>query len=142
MSRYFTILHIYQILCMTIFMRVVSDEDICQLEKKLRQNMDMIVAKKRKLIAKEMEMHKLINSKYILLQTQNEQCSLIPTFVCCLPVGMGCVQGTSGYVMRSCRRYLPTRFYRSHRELLLWICQGVSEDKSVQSNSSETVQLE
>ncbi|KAI1704283.1 abscisic acid g-protein coupled receptor domain-containing protein [Ditylenchus destructor] len=43
--------------CMTIFMRVVSDEDICQLEKKLRQNMDMIVAKKRKLIAKEMEMH-------------------------------------------------------------------------------------
>uniref|UniRef100_A0A915E3S3 Golgi pH regulator n=1 Tax=Ditylenchus dipsaci TaxID=166011 RepID=A0A915E3S3_9BILA len=43
--------------CMTIFMRQVSDDDISQLERKLRQNLDMIIAKRRKLKAKEMEMH-------------------------------------------------------------------------------------
>lgn len=44
--------------CMTIFMRQVSNEDIFQLERKLRQNLEMIVAKKRKLKIKEMEMSK------------------------------------------------------------------------------------
>lgn len=41
--------------CMTIFMRQVSDDDIYQLERKLRQNLDMIVSKKRKLAAKKLE---------------------------------------------------------------------------------------
>ncbi|KAL3071731.1 hypothetical protein niasHT_000938 [Heterodera trifolii] len=42
--------------CMTIFMRSVTDDDIAQLERKLRQNMEMIVAKKRKLCLKQLEM--------------------------------------------------------------------------------------
>jgi len=49
--------------CMTIFMLNVSDEDVLQLEKKLRQNQDMIVAKKRKLVLKEMEMRDSVFSK-------------------------------------------------------------------------------
>uniref|UniRef100_A0A183CHV0 G protein-coupled receptor 89 n=1 Tax=Globodera pallida TaxID=36090 RepID=A0A183CHV0_GLOPA len=44
--------------CMTIFMRPVTDEDIAQLERKLRQNMEMIVAKKRKLALKQIEMNR------------------------------------------------------------------------------------
>lgn len=44
--------------CMTIFMRPVSDEDIYQMERKLRQNLDMIVAKKRKLALKKLEISK------------------------------------------------------------------------------------
>ncbi|KAH7693135.1 Golgi pH regulator-like protein, partial [Aphelenchoides avenae] len=44
--------------CMTIFTRPVTDEDVTQLERKIRQNMDMIVAKKRKLLTKEMELSK------------------------------------------------------------------------------------
>uniref|UniRef100_A0A1I8BES1 GPHR_N domain-containing protein n=1 Tax=Meloidogyne hapla TaxID=6305 RepID=A0A1I8BES1_MELHA len=42
--------------CMSIFMRPVTEEDIAQLERKLRQNLDMIVAKKRKLALKELEL--------------------------------------------------------------------------------------
>nr|CAD2160664.1 unnamed protein product [Meloidogyne enterolobii] len=42
--------------CMSIFMRPVTEDDIAQLERKLRQNFDMIVAKKRKLALKELEL--------------------------------------------------------------------------------------
>jgi hypothetical protein len=44
--------------CMTIFTRQVTDDDVTQLERKLRQNLDMIVVKKRKLLTKKMEMTK------------------------------------------------------------------------------------
>lgn len=59
--------------CMTIFMRPVSDEDISQLERKLRQNLEMIVSKKRKLKIKEMEMSKsaFSLSNYILNKVKN-----------------------------------------------------------------------
>jgi hypothetical protein len=43
---------------MTIFTRQVTDDDVTQLERKLRQNLDMIVVKKRKLLTKKMEMTK------------------------------------------------------------------------------------
>uniref|UniRef100_A0A914D791 Golgi pH regulator n=2 Tax=Acrobeloides nanus TaxID=290746 RepID=A0A914D791_9BILA len=44
--------------CMTIFTRPVNSDDISQMEKKLRQNMDMVIVKKRRLLQKEVEMSK------------------------------------------------------------------------------------
>lgn len=53
--------------CMTIFMRQVSNDDIYQLERKIRQNLDMIVAKKRKLAIKKLEISKSAFSRSNLL---------------------------------------------------------------------------
>lgn len=41
---------------MFCFMRPVTDADVTQLEKKVRQNMDMVVVKKRRLAQKQAEM--------------------------------------------------------------------------------------
>ena len=46
---------------MTVFMHRVTDEDLAQLERKLRQNTDMVVAKKRRLLSKQMEQQKSIS---------------------------------------------------------------------------------
>jgi hypothetical protein len=40
---------------MAYFARNVTNEDIQQMEKKLKQTLDMIVVKKRRLLMKEME---------------------------------------------------------------------------------------
>uniref|UniRef100_A0A7E4VRY6 Golgi pH regulator n=1 Tax=Panagrellus redivivus TaxID=6233 RepID=A0A7E4VRY6_PANRE len=44
--------------CMTIFMRPVTDEDVEQMKQKVRQNLHMIIAKKRRLLQLEADLSK------------------------------------------------------------------------------------
>ena len=44
--------------CMTIFMRPVTDEDVDMMKQKLKQNLNMVVAKKRRLLQLQNELKK------------------------------------------------------------------------------------
>ena len=50
---------------MFYFLNPVTDADVTQLKKKVRQNLDMVVVKKRRLSQKQMEMTQICMEKML-----------------------------------------------------------------------------